>query len=94
MKCRLTPNLLEFPHPDFQAWKATGRETRCKRRGAVRPWDWLVLAAVIGVAMGLLFQQAISGCRSSLGWGRDLQELLVVPRSFTLAPVLTGAPVD
>ena len=54
----------------------------------------LILAAVIGVAFGLLFQQDIYGYGSSMGWGAGFGIFWWFLGPLTLHPLLTGVPVD
>jgi len=54
----------------------------------------LVLAAVIGVAFGLLFQQDIYGYGSSMGWGAGFGIFWWFLGPLTLHPLLTGVPTD
>ena len=53
-----------------------------------------VLAAVIGVAFGLLFQQDIYGYGSSMCWGAGFGIFWWFLGPLTLHPLLTGATVD
>ncbi len=54
----------------------------------------LVLAAVIGVAFGLLFQQDIYGYGSSMGWGAGFGIFWWFLGPLTVHPLLTGMTVD
>ena len=54
----------------------------------------LVLAAGIGVAFGLLFQQDIYGYGSSMGWGAGFGIFWWFLGPLTLHPLLTGGSVD
>ncbi len=54
----------------------------------------LALAAFIGVAFGLLFQQDIYGYGSSMGWGAGFGIFWWFLGPLTLHPLLTGMPTD
>jgi len=54
----------------------------------------LLLAGVIGIAFGLLFQQDIYGYGSSMGWGAGFGIFWWMLGPLTLNPLLTGASVD
>ena len=54
----------------------------------------LVLAAVIGVAFGLLFQQDIYGYGSSMGWGAGFGIFWWFLGPLTLHPLLSGVAID
>ncbi|HUJ38965.1 MAG TPA: hypothetical protein VLW54_00350 [Candidatus Acidoferrales bacterium] len=53
-----------------------------------------VVAAVLGVAFGLLFQQDIYGYGSSMGWGAGFGIFWWFLGPLTLHPLFTGAGVD
>lgn len=54
----------------------------------------LMVAAVIGVVFGLLFQQDIYGYGSSMGWGAGFGIFWWFLGPMTLNPLLSGASVD
>lgn len=61
---------------------------------AADAWLHLALAAVIGIAFGLLFQQDIYGYGSSMGWGAGFGIFWWFLGPLTLHPLLTGSSVD